>query len=123
MLGDRQKISFKGREDILRPYFHAITHWRDTGADVGNAIHIHQAVGAFAGDAKQSAGAVVFEAAAENPLSVTIERSGNRVAVLRLERFTLEMKLQRFSPGKYASSTSLETVLRTACNHWRQPKR
>lgn len=123
MLGDSQKISFKRREGILRSHFHSIANGSNTGTDVGNAIHIHQAVRAFSGDTKQSAGPVVFKAATENPLPVTIKRSGDRIAVLGLDRFRLEMKLQCFSPGRYASSTSFETVLRTASNHWRQPER
>ena len=50
-------------------------------ADVGDAVHVHEAVGAVAGEAEQAPGTMVFEAAAEDSDAGCVKRRSDGVAL------------------------------------------
>jgi hypothetical protein len=72
---------------------HSVSYRLDAGADVGNAVHLHQAIGAPAGHAEQAPGPVVLEAAAEYPHARRIQGRRYGVAQVGPDRLAVELEL------------------------------
>src|SRR5579859_6700943 len=123
-----QPVAVERRIRVLMPYPHARAHRSNAGADIGSAVHIHQAVGTFAGEAEQAARPMVLEAASEDAAACSIKRRRHGVAgpgfhglAIKFERKSLGA-VGHYS-GKNASRTSLVVVFLSACSHSRQPER
>src|SRR5439155_14222837 len=63
------------------------------GADVGPAVHVHEAIRAVAGDAEEAARAMVFEAAGKDADAGRVEGRPNALAGLRGNRATCKSKV------------------------------
>ena len=123
-LRDGEPIMFERRIGILVPDSHSGAHGRHAGAHVGHAVHVHHAVGTFAGQAQQAPRPVVFETARKNALPRTIQGGSYGIAGARLDRLAAVIERERvgalvqaYLSGKNVSRTSLVTVFLTACIH------
>ena len=74
------------------PDAHSGAHGRHAGTNIGYAVHVHQAVGTLARQAKQASRPVVFEAAGKDALTRTIQSGSNGVAGACLDRLASEFK-------------------------------
>src|SRR5262249_23866268 len=115
---------------------HPGAHRLGAGADPGPAVDLDQAVGAMTGAAEQPAGAVVLEAAGDDPASRGVERGADRVALEGLDALAVELEADRPAAvdalarvgrkpvahsGSPTQLTSFVVVSRSATNQVRQP--
>ena len=90
LLSNGQVIEIQRGPRVLMFHRHPRARWSDAGPDVGNSIHVHQAIRTVAGAAQQPARPVIFEAASENPLTGAIKRRCYRIAFLDGDCFSVK---------------------------------
>src|SRR5207253_947743 len=137
-----EHIKAERRPGILMAHDLSLPGRLDTGAHIGPLVHVHETVRAIAGNAQESAWAMILEAAREDPHSRgmeggrdTLPRQGGNRSSIECERpFALRIcqpadeRACGFVHGTSPSSqavrkTSLVRTSRTATSQRRQPKR
>ena len=92
---DVQGIPFERRPGVLMADDLPVARGLDAGAHVGPAVHVHQAIGALAGNAEQAARPMVLEAAREHAHAACVKRGRDALASQRGNGFPFEADRDR----------------------------
>src|SRR5438128_1549907 len=97
LIDNPEQVEAKRRPGVLMADDLAFAGRLDANPHVRPAIHLHEAVGAFPGYAKQAARSMVLEAAAENSNAGVIQRGADCLPRQSGYRFAVESKSERLA--------------------------
>src|SRR6266513_1314696 len=94
LVEDAQHVKFERRPGVLMANDQPRPRRLDARADVGPAVHVHEAIRAVAGDTEEATRSMVFEAARKDADAGRIEGRPNALAGLRGNRATCKSKVK-----------------------------